>query len=170
MAPERLVGRRGRPNYSPQIAPIRFGLAPQRGKNSSFAVRGLLRGGGHASTGRSTARANSRLSIHLGRGGVNKSLLARRAPKFGWPHTHYKNGGRAASLERHCRWQRQLVGSGTALPVHQQRRARRRRAVGLRANPLLKKKTFARQRSAVTRQKPYLFITPAGGRLTTRPR
>ena len=57
VAPERLAGGRVRPNYSPQIAPFKFGLAPQHGKNSSFAVRGLLRAARHASIVRSTARS-----------------------------------------------------------------------------------------------------------------
>ena len=115
VAPERLVGGRVRPNYSPQIAPVKLRLAPQRDKNSSFAVRGLLRGGGHASTGRSTARSDSCFSIHLGRGGVNSSLRrAAKSFKRNWvaPHPSQKRrkhkngvaapGWRPSSAAAHC--------------------------------------------------------------------
>ena len=56
------AGKAGRrPCASPCVAaqtkPVKLGLHLNNGKNSMFAVGGLLRGGGHALTGRSTALA-----------------------------------------------------------------------------------------------------------------
>ena len=136
VAPERLVGGVGVPICGSQIAPFNFGLAPQHGKNSSFAVRGLLRAARHASTGRSTARSNSRLSIHLGRGTVNTSsslaVSATRGQKLqnlGGPTPFRQKRWIAleapspASAAQHC-----------SLPF-EQRRARRRVDRGLSYEP-----------------------------------
>ena len=98
------------PNGTNQIGP-----PPQRENYSSFAVRGLLRAARHASIVRSTARSDSCLSIHLGRGGVNNSLRrAAKSFKRNWvaPHPSQKRrkhkngvaapGWRPSSAAAHC--------------------------------------------------------------------
>ena len=115
VAPERPVGGVCVPICGSPTNTNQFGTLPQREKNSSFAVRGLLRAARHASLVRSAARANSRLSIHLGRGGVNCSLRrAAKSFKRNWvaPHPSQKRrkhkngvaapGWRPSSAAAHC--------------------------------------------------------------------